>query len=412
MSRRNKPKKNKRSRGEQQRTRAVQVQRKDSNPDHRSGPSKRSGTNATATNQARGSATGQWFLAPRDTLVLGDGRPVGDAGRRSLDMPWPSTLAGLVRTRIGMDPDGVWRLDRANSRALLDVPLQGPWLVRLGGDGQPAERSYPAPQDALWHRESDTLLRRTRLVPRPTPDDCVFDRALAGCEVVVPVQDLPDGKPTRGPVFWTEAVLLEWLLRPTPVALGEPASFGLTELVHETRTHVGLDPTTGTAEQGRLFATEGVRYETQRGERLAIGFRCEDPRIPQGACCLGGERRISQLEPGGTPWAFPEGFQAKNGRLRVVLLTPAVFEAGSMPDRIAGARVVAAAVGRPQVISGWDYALNKPKPSRRMVPAGSVYWVEPEQDPTKWAEDHWMHCVSDGEQDRRDGFGLCVVGVA
>jgi len=29
----------------------------------------------------------------------------------------------------------------------------------------------------------------------------------------------------------------------------------------------------------------------------------------------------------------------------------------------------------------------------------------------RWIDATWMHCVSDEEQDRRDGFGLAVLGV-
>jgi CRISPR-associated protein Cmr3 len=40
------------------------------------------------------------------------------------------------------------------------------------------------------------------------------------------------------------------------------------------------------------------------------------------------------------------------------------------------ARLAAAAVPRAQVVSGWDLAARKPKPSVRVAPAGSVYWLD------------------------------------
>ena len=39
-------------------------------------------------------------------------------------------------------------------------------------------------------------------------------------------------------------------------------------------------------------------------------------------------------------------------------------------------RVVAAAVNRAEVISGWDLAKWRPKAACRAAPAGSVYWIE------------------------------------
>jgi len=98
-------------------------------------------------------------------------------------------------------------------------------------------------------------------------------------------------------------------------------------------------------------------------------------------------------------------------RARVVLLTAAWFADGAAPEALAGARVAAAAVGRPVVVSGWDLAAGGPKVARRLAPAGSVYWVETPGDPDEWARRVHLTEVSDGEQNRRDGFGLAAVGV-
>ncbi len=78
--------------------------------------------------------------------------------------------------------------------------------------------------------------------------------------------------------------------------------------------------------------------------------------------------------------------------------------------------MVAAVVGRPLAVSGWDLKGGKPKPSRRAVPAGSVYFLRfpegwGEGEVRAWAERAWFQNLSDGEQDRRDGFGLAVLGV-
>ena len=80
------------------------------------------------------------------------------------------------------------------------------------------------------------------------------------------------------------------------------------------------------------------------------------------------------------------------------------------------AKLVAAAVGRPVTVSGWDLIENIPKPSRRLVPAGSVYFVELQGEPDLGAVRQWVGALwlqpwaSQPEQDRRDGFGLILVG--
>ena len=111
-------------------------------------------------------------------------------------------------------------------------------------------------------------------------------------------------------------------------------------------------------------------------------------------------------------------------RVRVLLLTPALFGAGWRPAAdgplLGGvdglrARLVAAIVPRPETVSGWDLEQRRPKPTRRLVPSGSVFWVDLEGSPERrrlWLEKIWMNNVSDEEQDRLDGYGLAAVGVA
>jgi CRISPR-associated protein Cmr3 len=109
----------------------------------------------------------------------------------------------------------------------------------------------------------------------------------------------------------------------------------------------------------------------------------------------------------------------KTKRCRVVLLTPAYFEQGWYPGYLLSAQhnvqatLVAAAAGRAQVLSGWDMASGRPKPSNRFIGAGSVYFVElqgHDDHVATWVQNIWFQNISDHEQARRDGFGLAVVG--
>ena len=223
--------------------------------------------------------------------------------------------------------------------------------------------------------------------------------------------------------------MTDWLLEPPVRLVCKPGCFGLEAFPRERRFHVSIDPATGSALDGHLFSVEGLRLVDEDGgdaSRYAIGFACEHPDLKPGIGTLGGERRISfvrEADASSAP-SFPEGrISADARRLRVVLLTPGLFELGFRPTSIAGARVVACAVGRPDVISGWSFEKPAgPKPARRMAPAGSVYWVELSDgaNAEDWARRVWMTCISDlaprghgkADQDRRDGFGLCLVGVA
>jgi len=76
--------------------------------------------------------------------------------------------------------------------------------------------------------------------------------------------------------------------------------------------------------------------------------------------------------------------------------------------------LVSACTGRWKPISGWSLEKGRrgPKPIRRLVPAGSVYFFEVlEGDASALAKNLWLRSVCDDEQDRRDGFGLALWGI-
>jgi CRISPR-associated protein Cmr3 len=108
----------------------------------------------------------------------------------------------------------------------------------------------------------------------------------------------------------------------------------------------------------------------------------------------------------------------------MTLATPAVFGGGWKPgwlgDDLHGSpfvggpslRLVGVSIQRWRAVSGWSYKSGGPKPIRRAVPAGGVYFFESESmDNSTLADHHWLRPVSDGEQERRDGFGLAVWGI-
>ncbi len=366
-------------------------------------------------------------LEPRDAMLVRDGRAMNASVGRGVAVPPPSTLAGLVRTRLGRDATGAFEARRI-PELLAEVAVWGPLLARLSPDGERvSEVLFTPPGDCVWFRgaSGDVFgrpLRPTRvgdLVAGATTD-LGEDVELA---TFAPREDLDTrAKPVRHPLLWSHASMFEWLRAPRdPMPAAEVR--GAPPPGREPRQHVAIDPALGTAVDGALFGTEGVRFA--RCERGADGLRRFDRftllaawtgpgALDRTYVPLGGERRGAFLDPcpGETagllappPWLNE---LRKGARARVVLATPAIFAVGAAPEAIEGARVTCFRVDRPEVVSGWSFERRAPKPTRRMAPAGSVYWVEvPDDD---WARRVWMTNVSDHPQDRRDGFGLALVG--
>ena len=56
---------------------------------------------------------------------------------------------------------------------------------------------------------------------------------------------------------------------------------------------------------------------------------------------------------------------------------------------------------------------GRPKPTRRLAPAGSVYFLEltgADDAIGRFVDAVWLQAISDDEQDQRDGFGLALLG--
>src|SRR5260370_11690658 len=94
-----------------------------------------------------------WIIEPHDPLIVRDGKPFGpNSGARasSLAFPFPSTTTGGLRTRAGLNTDGVF--DRKKTSDVKKINVRGPLLVQLKSDTQDnriEDWLVPAPLDAL-----------------------------------------------------------------------------------------------------------------------------------------------------------------------------------------------------------------------------------------------------------------------
>jgi len=377
-----------------------------------------------------------FLIEARDPLIFRDGRPNdGRSESRTLDFPTPSVLIGAIRTQLGrsggaFNPSLIPQL-------LKQVSLRGPLLASDSG------LFVSAPADALMLKLDDGSLHLKALRPIALPEGA---RSSLGAEGLV---GLPDGENERAkphaeaPRLWCWRDTERWLQNPEVPSADVPGlcERGLRALPREERIHVALGPD-GTAEDGKLFAAEGLRLFAGSSlgptgkipEELSFLIDLE-VRAPElgamtpGLRPLGGERRLARWRVAEKPalpktpdWLLEHVRQDTSSPpvVRVLLLTPAFVKQSLAPDCLSsnGARVIAAKVDRPRTISGWDMSTNlphgAPKKTRRLAAAGSVYWVELSGDAQarrRWVEENWMQNIGDDEQLRRDGFGLAALGI-
>lgn len=368
----------------------------------------------------------QIAIYPRDPIVARDGRPFGrGAGNRmySMDWPYPSVVAGSLRTMLGKEMLG--RRDAFDDGGFLEelrnIRVRGPlpWLD--------SRVFLPRPRNFL-RSETGGI---ERLQPMQLAPGCGVD--LPG---VLPLTPSMRAKPDLGHPLWSQEMLAQWLS-------GGPFSYNRSETREypqmEERVHVEIDAARGVAAEGDLFSTQGLDFGHKSGDGpgdgLIISVTFPDgkwQKAMQKALLvhpLGGERRLALWQPldRPDPWAMPsELADSLVGAKRVCMYvaTPAVYAGGWRPGwldaeqltgTVPGTELVVklwgAAVGRWQAVSGWSYELGGPKPVRRLVPAGSVYFFEVQSGDATALQELWLQSLSDETVDANDGFGLVCWGV-
>lgn len=417
---------------------------------------------------------GAWRIVPRDPLVFGTGLSPQGVVVEGGALPPPSTVAGMVRSA---HVAGHINVDSTLARSLLEIGIRGPWLLgpSSAGHGQPTCWST-APVDGTWHpgTSAEKFGTFSRLTLMAVDENILWPVPLK--YVAVPASDDAANQPKSAAIsqfspVWPLAQIVNWAVGrsvvPSDVTASPPwesDSATVADEVYskrlasgETRQHVAMDDDTATAAGGALFTTPGTRI----ADGFSIGLEVEaatplDSAPLPGLVQLGGEARLSQRVDDPSA-AFPpfdhyaNAYQpsTRPSGLRLQLLTPAVCQHanpqyGWLPSWInesgectglglEGFKLVAVAIARVVTISGWDMQAvagrqeGGPRRVRRLVPAGSVYWFEPQPNISPdypslcarlWgaaleprteanADEHAEHRAPPA----RDGFGLCLPGL-
>lgn len=372
-----------------------------------------------------------WIIEPRDSLIVRDGKPFGAniTHATSLDFPFPSTTTGGVRTRIGLNQSGIFDYPLLE---LKEIEVRGALLVSLKpDDGEIAHFFLPSPADALLVQTENQKLDGKASVRRLLP--LKLDNAITN----IPSHLLPVGikkndarsKPCNDIRFWNWYSLKNWLMDGKDIVDKNLRSLGIKNLTKDSRVHVAINENLA-SDEGNLFQTRGLEFNYGDGDlvnvrKFALVVFVDDTNSQKlknegNFAPLGGERRLVSWRKSNPTRAdsmnqltleCPKEIKSKiDKHCRLMLLTPAYFEdIFSNPNRT-DFDVKAIACNRYQTVSGWDFENNEPKPTRRLLPAGSVLFVEIKSDVEAFIQNTWMRCIGDNDQAIKDGFGLCVLG--
>lgn len=374
-----------------------------------------------------------WIIEPRDSLIVRDGKPFGAniTHATSLDFPFPSTTTGGVRTRAGLDENGQFQVSQIP--IVINIEVKGALLARLTSVGGIESFYLPSPADALILQTDNQKTKGSEFNLKrllPLENSRFISNLPANLQPVGIEQSDSKQKPYNDLKYWNWGKLEIWLKESFDNTNQIIKDYGIKNLIKDSRVHVGINKFFG-SDEGNLFQTRGLEFnygnkDLQANKFALVIFTDEDKaHIRDGIAPFGGERRL-------VSWRKAEGLETdlttcpqeikdkiiETGYCRLMLLTPAYFDNGFLPQENNDFEVKAIACNRYQTVSGWDFVINRPKPTRRLLPAGSVLFLKLKSDDKtargNWVDTTWFSCLSEtdanGKDFSKDGFGLSILG--
>jgi CRISPR-associated protein Cmr3 len=402
------------------------------------------------------SPTTYYYVRPTDSLFVRGNLAFGDSGEHGNSQmpPPPSLFAGAFRSALlGQDVEHLSSFlsrgrctDVALGQCLGSPDAPGTFRVTwLSLAGDPGGQAAPEPMAPL---PADLLMlgrQFARLEPRAAANGV---QSAGDLPLRATLVSAKQEKP-RGGIFLRGKELAQHL---QGQAIEPTHGIESSQLFQrDPRLGIGLNTDAHTAEEGQIYTTEGFAFSPQDGSApvkfvstgFLVGLQGVSELMPrQGVLRLGGDGRsahyrrvdvdlagigLGQIRGGG---AAPAKGATNLPRFRLILQTPALFSQGWLPEgvtqqadgsyRLQGdgftARLACAALGRREVVSGWDLFNWKPKSAQAAVPAGSVYWFDELTGDTgklaAWLDAGlWPHNPDALQQSRRaEGFNRALLG--
>lgn len=187
----------------------------------------------------------------------------------------------------------------------------------------------------------------------------------------------------------------------------------------EAKVGIGKELATNTTSEGKFYRVGMIRPATiaGNGQRYKLSFviNFEGIKLSDESKLLrlGAEYKAAFFNSIKKPQIpIPE---IKSEYLCMYLSTPALFKNGSIPDFLNSKNfegidleLISCAIGKPVYLGGFDMVKRYPKPMRRAVPAGSVYYLRSKQANLLAQK---LHNTSISEFDcSKIGFGNVLIG--
>jgi CRISPR-associated protein Cmr3 len=336
-------------------------------------------------------------IIPLDSLLFRDGKPFDMTIHfaRSIFPPFPYSFAGLLRTHFGralnFDEQKMKEAGLGYGDDFGEFYLDGAYIQKDD------ELYFPVPADLLHEKDKDEVIGiiSPSLSTEETDIKSSFPKSFAKLKA----NPDKEGQPfSIG--FISQEDMSNYLLGDTKNIKIEKLEFFADK---EERTSVQINENAA-SQDGKLFTAQLLRFTKDSG--FALSFKGPDFGDKDAFGTFGGEKRGVKIIKR-QALKLPKINSIPN-KIKLVLTTPAFFENMQTPKNLDGLRLVSAVSLGYENIGGWDLAKHCPKPMRKAIKAGSVYYYEAQN--LQQAIETLQKTISISDFDAQAGMGKFLIG--
>lgn len=358
-----------------------------------------------------------WEFKALDTVFFRDGTPhnAGEGGQTGVAgrfPPFMTTLQGAVRTALaygqGWSPEEPekWPQELGDHDNIGKLVLNGPYLCKK------EEILFPAPHLLIKAKQPEKN-KITRLAPADKEICCDIGRV----RLPKPIEPIKGAKVLQGK--WLTVKGMEDVLAGR---IPEQEQVFEQEKLWTAEHRVGLERDTDsrTAADGKLYSCVHVRPEDDISLAVVVSGVSKDWQDKAAKIIpLGGEGRLAKVEIKDCPSFLPlhPNLRPVNGivRFTVTLITPGCYTnlkdvVVQGPSGIPG-KCISACIGKIHQMGGWDIINRIPRPLQAVIPPGSTWFFEAEEQEIEQIYSIHRQCLGKTREDKTNyGFGQILIG--
>lgn len=337
-------------------------------------------------------------VTPIDSLIFRDGKPfsVNVHSANGIFPPFPYSFTGLLRTHFGKEYS--YDMEKMKSAGLGDNETFGDFYLTGSYLKKSDELYFSAPADIIHEKNSQKIIGM--LTPKENTDNIVTNYPKNFTKI--PSTDF-QGEFLNFSNCFISATDMKSYLKGNFKEIKNIVTkdFFVKE---EPRTSVQIDSKKAAGEDGKLFTVNFIRFEDSVS--FVLSYKAPAFKQDSAVATLGGERRLVKLTKV-NKFSLPE-IEINSNRIKLILTTPAFFNNMQTPNlQIDGLKLVSAVSNGYENIGGWDIVKCRPRPIRKAVKAGSVYYYEIE---SKEVINKIKNLNSLSDTDSQAGMGNFLIG--